>query len=147
MHSVGFARFRRPILEVRPISPWTLLQLSFHAQCFFSEVDVHDHAARRAAGRARYNRRRQFKAAIRRKKIIDIWEERADGSGWSIFGRGSQTQLAQMLGVNPSTICRDLKVIMARNRMVACPTCDHALSIQRVEELEREGKVKVTCGP
>jgi hypothetical protein len=107
----------------------------------------HDHAARRAAGRARYNRRRQFKAAIRRKKIIEIWEERSDGSGWSIFGRGSQTQLAQMLGVNRSTICRDLKVIMARNRFVACPTCDHALSIQRVDELERQGKVKVTHGP
>jgi hypothetical protein len=52
-----------------------------------------------------------------------------------------------MLGVNRSTICRDLKVIMARNRLVACPTCDRALSIQRVEELERLGKVKVTYGP
>jgi hypothetical protein len=107
----------------------------------------HDQAARRAAGRARYNRRRQFKAAIRRKKIVDIWEERVDGSGWSIFSRGSQTELAKMLGVNRSTICRDLKVIMARNRLVACPTCDRALSIQRVEELERLGKVKVTYGP
>jgi hypothetical protein len=103
-----------------------------------------DHAARRAAGRARYNARRQFRAAIRQKKIIDLWEELADGSGWSIFGRGSQTQLAQILGVNRSTICRDLKVIMARNRMVACPTCDRALSISRVEELERQGKVKLT---
>jgi uncharacterized Fe-S radical SAM superfamily protein PflX len=84
---------------------------------------------------------------MRRKRIIDIWEERSDGSGWSIFGRGSQTQLAQMLGVNRSTICRDLKVIMARNRLEACPTCDRALSIQRVEDLERQGKVKVTYGP
>jgi hypothetical protein len=33
---------------------------------------------------------------------------------------------------------------MARNRMVACPTCDRALSINRVEDLEKEGKVKVT---
>ena len=83
---------------------------------------------------------------MRRKRIIDIWEERSDGSGWSIFGRGSQTQLAQMLGVNRSTICRDLKVIMARNRMVACPTCAGALSIARIEELERQGKIKVIYG-
>jgi DNA invertase Pin-like site-specific DNA recombinase len=110
----------------------------------WSQATSQDEAARRAAGRARYNRHRQFKAAIRRKKIIDIWEDRADGSGWSIFSRGSQTELAKMLGVNRSTICRDLKVIMARNRMVACPTCEAALSIQRIEGLEREGKVTVT---
>jgi hypothetical protein len=110
----------------------------------WSPATSRDEAARRAAGRARYNARRQFKAAIRRQRIIEIWEEKSDGSGWSIFGRGSQSQLAQILGVNRTTICRDLRVIMAGNRMVACPTCDAALSRSRVAELERQGKVRVT---
>jgi hypothetical protein len=133
-------------VKVARLAP--IQQRSVHSACNnnrqWSPATSQDQAARRAAGRRRYNARRQFRAAIRRKKIIDLWEELADGSGWSIFGRGSQTQLAQILGVNRSTICRDLKVIMARNRMVACPTCDSALSISRAEDLEKEGKVKVT---
>ena len=102
-----------------------------------------DEAARRASGRARYNKRRQVKAAIRRRRIVEIWEQKSR-EGWSIFSRGSQSQLAGMLGVNRSTICRDLRVIWARSQVIQCPTCDSALRIGRAEDLESLGRVKIT---
>jgi hypothetical protein len=101
-----------------------------------------DEAARRASGRRRYNARRQVRAAIRRGRIISIWEERSR-AGWSIFSRGSQTQLAEMLGVDRSTICRDVKAILSRQAVATCPICDSALRIDRLEELERQGRGKV----
>jgi hypothetical protein len=49
-----------------------------------------------------------------------------------------------MLGVSRSTICRDVRAILARNLVVACPTCDSVLLFERAKELEKEGRGRVT---
>ena len=59
-------------------------------------------ASKRAGGRRRYNAWRRFLADERRIEIGRLLAQR--GFGWGI-----QRQLAQEVGVHPSTITRDLK--------------------------------------
>jgi hypothetical protein len=93
--------------------------------------------------RDRNNARRPFRASIRRAKIITIWEERSR-SGWFTFTGGSQTELPEMFGVNRSTISRDTKEIFQRNRVAMCPTCDNVLGMTRINELEEQGRIRIT---
>ena len=57
--------------------------------------------SRRAAGRSRYNRRRQLLAQQRLTQVIRLLGEIG-------FRHGYQTRIAEQLGVHRSTICRDI---------------------------------------
>jgi hypothetical protein len=103
----------------------------------------HDEAARRASGRKRYNARRRFKAAHRRRQIVEMWADLSK-DGWSPFDRGNQTYLAEFFNVNRSTICRDMAIIKRMWRVTECPTCETVLDMERIDDLEEQGKVRVT---
>ena len=57
--------------------------------------------SKRAAGRYRYNRLRQFRATMRLVEVVALLKDFG-------LGRGSQPQIAERLGVHRSTICRDM---------------------------------------
>lgn len=63
---------------------------------------------RRAAGRRRYNAQRRFKAELRRGRVAHLLAE--EGGRW-----GAQARVARRLGVHPSTISRDVDVLLARS--------------------------------
>ncbi|MGA2307496.1 MAG: hypothetical protein ABSH29_25410 [Acidimicrobiales bacterium] len=112
----------------------------------WSPATSHDQASRRAAGRRRYNARRKVKAILRRRQIIEMWRDLGK-DGWSPFDRGGQAMLADFFHVNRSTICRDMAMIKRMWQVVACPTCDSVLSIDRIDDLEERGRIKVTQRP
>jgi hypothetical protein len=75
-------------------------------------------AARRAGGRRRYNATRTFRAAVRRRQVIELLF--AHG-----FTYGSQRRAAEALGVSPATITRDTKALQTwwvRSGFVIWPT-------------------------
>ena len=57
--------------------------------------------SKRAAGRYRYNKLRQFHAAMRLVKVVELLKELG-------LGRGNQSRIAERIGVHRSTICRDM---------------------------------------
>ena len=57
-------------------------------------------------GFERYNRARQQKAALRRAELLRLVR-----SGHDLTIRGTQAQLARVLGVDRATICRDARVL------------------------------------
>jgi hypothetical protein len=122
-------------------------QRSTHSACNkngqWAPASSYDQAARRASGRRRYNARRQVRATIRRGRIIKIWEAQSPG-GWCITAWGSQSQLAEMLGVSRSTICRDVRAMLASNAVLPCPICDSPLHINRIEELASQGRINLS---
>jgi DNA invertase Pin-like site-specific DNA recombinase len=69
---------------------------------------------RRAAGRLRYNKARQFRAALRRREVLKLLGE----IGWTY---GSQATIARRLHVSGATISRDLAVLLPL--VETCPTC------------------------
>src|SRR4051812_44740450 len=69
-----------------------------------------DVAAKRAGGRRRHNAQRQAAAWERRRQIVLLIPE----TGWPKWG--STTELARRLGVNRSTIVRDLAALRRRFR-------------------------------
>lgn len=95
-------------------------------------------AARRAGGRRRFNAARQIRALERRALVAQVslqLLQDAIAAGQSF--RGKQVLIAEVLGVHPSTISRDLK----RSREVSlvfapCPTCG-----QRTPRHELEARV------
>jgi len=101
-----------------------------------------EEAARRAGGRRRYNRDRKRTALFRQGAIVDFWFTHAE-EGITMFDRGLQSLLAERFGVSRSTICRDYAAIFDGWRVTPCPTCSSPLSFGRVEELQREGKLRV----
>jgi hypothetical protein len=105
-----------------------------------------DEAARRASGRRRYNARRKVRAILRRRQILEMWEDLGK-DGWSPYDRGGQTFLADFFHVHRSTICRDMTIIKKMWRAAACPTCDSVLSVDRIEDLEERGRIRVTQRP
>ncbi len=60
-----------------------------------------EQVCRRAGGRRHYNSMRQFHATMRRHEVFAYW--RASGGAW-----GWQAEAARALGVNRSTISRDM---------------------------------------
>jgi len=66
--------------------------------------------------------------------------------GWSPFNRGNQTYLAEFFKVNRSTICRDMAIIKRMWRVAECSTCETVLDMERIEDLEERGKIRVTEG-
>jgi DNA repair exonuclease SbcCD ATPase subunit len=73
-----------------------------------------------AGGRRHYNSVRQFRAELRRIKIICFLAD----SGVSLLVRGTQRALARRFGVSEATISRDLEGILAeRGPSRCCPFC------------------------
>ncbi len=64
-----------------------------------------DEVCRRAGGRRRYNYGRRVRAMLRRKKVGELMNQ----LGW--FTTGIPAQVARLLGVSRSTVCRDLRWI------------------------------------
>jgi hypothetical protein len=60
-----------------------------------------DECCRRACGRSRYNRRRQFLAVERRVEVIRLLRQ------FGMMKYGTLTAIAKLLGVSVATICRD----------------------------------------
>ena len=79
-----------------------------------------DEAHRRASGRRHYNSWRRFRAAYRRRQLIDVALQLRLG----FFGWGAQAAIARALGVNRSTIHRDVRRIMSTCKIgQPCPVC------------------------
>ena len=66
-----------------------------------------DETCRRAGGRRRYNRVRQFRANYRLTQVVKLLHQTG-------FRRGHQTKIAKALGVHRSTISRDLRRLHLR---------------------------------
>jgi hypothetical protein len=76
-----------------------------------SDAEVHA----RAAGRARYNRDRQFAALVRRNYVVRRFMElHAE--------YGAKAQIAREFGVARSTVTRDIRN-WSGEQMALCPTC------------------------
>lgn len=74
-------------------------------------------AARRAGGRARWNAVRQVRRELRRVDVAKLMRHYG-------LDRGSQTAIARCLGVSRSTVCRDVRAILAEmNEGGPCPIC------------------------
>ena len=75
----------------------------------WSDPTSDEEAQRRAGGRRLYNGTRQVLAELRRLRLIRT-VRRLD---LMLCGRGTQARLARLLRVSPSTVCRDMKRILA----------------------------------
>ena len=85
----------------------------------FSGFQSVDSIARRAGGRRRYNAERHEEAIKRRLRILQMV-----GANWVLNPRGMQTQLANALNVNRSTINRDFEALRVEWRHTRiCPVC------------------------
>lgn len=102
-----------------------------------------DEAARRAAGRARYNSVRQLNAMVRRGMLVDDWRQMARNGG-SLFDYGARARLAKEFGVHRSTITRDLAILKTDLWLVPCPTCSSPVKVSGWREKERRGEVRIT---
>ena len=95
-------------------------------------------AAARAGGRRRWNHARQIRALERRVLVVQVslhLLQDAIAAGQSF--RGKQVLIAEVLGVHPSTISRDLKRSREMSLLFApCPTCG-----QRTPRHELEARV------
>jgi hypothetical protein len=80
----------------------------------WSQPTSWDEVTRRAAGRYKYNKVRQVRAALRRRDILKLLGE----WGWTY---GVQAQIARVLGVSETTISRDVAQLMPL--VEECPTC------------------------
>ncbi len=72
-------------------------------------------AKRRAGGRRRYNAQRRRRAEARRAQITALLEKNLVAA---LFCRGLPAALAPAFGVHPSTIWRDLQLILRGGRIV-----------------------------
>jgi hypothetical protein len=61
--------------------------------------------------------------------------------GGSWFDHGLQAAIARELGVNRSTICRDLKRAFREWEVKACPTCSTPVDRQKWDRLREAGTV------
>jgi len=77
--------------------------------------------ARRAGGRQRINAVRR-RAALERQRALLLLAQTA---GWPLAGRGGQARYARALGVSRSTVCRDVRAVLAWTRQGPhpCPLC------------------------
>lgn len=73
-------------------------------------------AQRRAGGRRRYNAKRTGRKEYRRMLLAQMFKDSAPNFSLKRFPKkmhrwGFQAQAAEILGVSPATICRDLQAI------------------------------------
>lgn len=79
-------------------------------------------------GRRNYNSCRQFARALRWQKLITLWAKNP---------RAKKAELARDLGVHRSTVCRDIKAILAESqKLESCPICGHKYRPDLVREDE-----------
>jgi DNA-binding NarL/FixJ family response regulator len=69
-----------------------------------------DTICRRASGRRRYNALRQLQAELRRFQVARFLRQGIQ-----------QVQMAEVLGVHPSTISRDIATLLAEHRLCYSP--------------------------
>ena len=93
---------------------------------FTSTSEVH----RRAAGRRKYNSVRTFHADMRRVEVEKLFA--AYG-----FAHGSRSRIARELGVNRSTISRDIRRLWAPEGE-ACPKCERMMTYKKWKQLEED---------
>jgi DNA invertase Pin-like site-specific DNA recombinase len=105
----------------------------------WSRPTTRDEAQRRAAGRARYDERRQSAAVARRMAIANLT---AMGN-FRPYERGAKSALARQLGISRATATRDLQWLKKALNMHACPTCTTLITWERWHELERQGRVNL----
>lgn len=91
-----------------------------------STSEVH----RRAGGRRKYNSVRRFKADLRRIEVEKLFAEYA-------FARGAQARIARELGVNRSTVSRDIRRLWAPEGEV-CSKCERMMSYKEWAQLEAD---------
>lgn len=77
-----------------------------------------DELERRASGRRHYNSVRQFRALVRQVQVARLLAQ----------GVRTRQEIARRLGVHPSTISRDIQVLMALTPG-ACPTCGRGFAL------------------
>lgn len=83
-----------------------------------------DEAARRAAGRRRFNAERQALAKKRRDEIKELIGEKGIVLCGIGYGRGKGAMLANHFGVDRSTVSRDLAALMVEWRTAhVCAIC------------------------
>lgn len=86
----------------------------------WSQPTSWDVVCRRAAGRARFNSLRTIRADHRRFRLLQLANDR----NVPLTGYGVKTMLAAELGVDPSTISRDVQRIYRDAAMAhRCPVC------------------------
>ena len=79
---------------------------------------------RRAGGRRHHNAVRQFRAHLRRNKLVDVLA----AERLSPFERGTQANLSRLLKVSRSTISRDVATLMNEMReREECPICGNQM--------------------
>lgn len=94
-----------------------------------------EEAARRAAGRRRYNSIRSLEKDLRRRDVLSYIE--AHGLGY-----GVQARIARELGVSEATISRDVAALLYD--VHPCPTCHRVWGREDWEEVAEAGRVKLT---
>ena len=77
-----------------------------------------EEACRRAGGRRRYNAVRQFKALLRRQRVVELLLR------WGMR-RGVQSRIAVELGVHRSTVSKDVAALLPEHP--PCPECDRPM--------------------
>lgn len=97
-----------------------------------------EQAYRRAGGRRHYNAKRS-EAAFRRRMEVFSALYGSGRTGSRVLRHGDRAELARTLGVSRSTVCRDVKEVWRWMRITPCPTCDHTLTMDKAEELKRQG--------
>jgi hypothetical protein len=109
----------------------------------WSRATSDDEAHRRAAGRNRYNFHRRVGAHLRRQQVIELWGELNQRGGLGLYEHGAKAEIARQLGVNRSTITRDLQRIFAEWQTHPCPTCGSLVELSQLTRLEERGRVRV----
>ena len=85
---------------------------------------------RRAGGRRKYNSVRRFKADLRRVEVEKLFA--AYG-----FTRGARARIARELGVNRSTVSRDIRRLWAPGGQT-CDTCERWMDDKNWEQLQED---------
>jgi DNA invertase Pin-like site-specific DNA recombinase len=83
---------------------------------------------RRAAGRTKYNSVRRFKADLRRVEVQKLFAQYG-------FARGARARIARELGVDRSTVSRDIRRLWAPDGET-CPTCERMMTHREWKQLE-----------
>lgn len=87
-------------------------------------LDTNDHHAvhRFIGGRRHYNAVRQFRASFRRRRVAEL-----------LLAEHSQADIARMLGVHRSTICRDVAYLFEESRREGiCRVCGNVYRLDLV---------------
>jgi hypothetical protein len=95
----------------------------------FATTSSWDATCRRASGRRHFNAVRRFRALLRLREVVGLLDKIG-------LARGCQSRVAEQLGVNRSTICRD----MARLRRGSRPDTEAEKMDRAMAKLDRRAR-------